>query len=128
MHMSSTESRYVARTGWATFAAIWLVIAGSFNVVEGITAIHRGNYLANEFLFSNQDTWGWILLIFGLIQLVAGFMVFSDNPNGNLLGVCAASFAIFIWFFFLFAAPLGALIALIVNGLVIYGLTTGREP
>jgi hypothetical protein len=127
MHMS-TESRYVGRTGWATFAAIWLVIAGSFNVVEGITAIHRGNYLANEFLFSNQDTWGWILLIFGLVQLVAGFMVFSDNPNGNLLGVCAASFAIFIWFFFLFAAPLGALIALIINGLVIYGLTSGPEP
>ena len=124
----STESRYVGRTGWATFAAIWLVIAGSFNVVEGITAIHRGNYLANEFLFSNQDTWGWILLIFGLVQLVAGFMVFSDNPNGNLLGVCAASFAIFIWFFFLFAAPLGALIALIINGLVIHGLTSGPEP
>ena len=124
----STESRYVGRTGWATFAAIWLVIAGSFNVVEGITAIHRGNYLANEFLFSNQDTRGWILLIFGLVQLVAGFMVFSDNPNGNLLGVCAASFAIFIWFFFLFAAPLGALIALIINGLVIHGLTSGPEP
>lgn len=126
--MSSIDSRHGARTGWATFAAIWLVIAGSFNLVEGITAIHRGNYLTNEFLFSNQDTWGWILLIFGLVQLVAGFMVFSDNPTGNLLGVGAASVAIFIWFFFLFAAPLGALIALLVNGLVIYGLTVGREP
>jgi|SRR6185436_18588198 hypothetical protein len=128
MRMSSIGSRTGDRTGWATFAAIWLIIAGSFNVVEGITAIHRGNYLANEFLFSSQDVWGWILLIFGLVQLVAGFMVFSDNPNGNLLGVCAASFAIFIWFFFLFAAPLGVLIALIINGMVIYGLTTGREP
>src|SRR6476620_2167095 len=106
MHMS-TESRYVGRTGWATFAAIWLVIAGSFNVVEGITAIHRGNYLANEFLFSSQDTWGWLLLIFGLVQLVAGFMVFSGNPTGTVLGVSVASVAIFIWFFFLFAAPWG---------------------
>jgi hypothetical protein len=123
--MSSLDSR---TTGWTTFAAIWLIIAGSFNVVEGITAIHRGNYLANEFLFSSQDTWGWILLIFGLVQLVAGFMVFSDNPTGNVLGVAAASCAIFIWFFFLFAAPLGALLALVMNGLVIYGLTIGREP
>src|SRR6476620_9607172 len=109
MHMS-TESRYVGRTGWATFAAIWLVIAGSFNVVEGITAIHRGNYLANEFLFSNQDTWGWALLIFGVVQLVAGFMVLSDHPTGNLLGVGRASYTNFVWFFFLFASPLGALI------------------
>ena len=126
--MSSVDSRNGGLTGWTTFAAIWLVIAGSFNAVEGITAIHRGNYLGNEFLFSNQDTWGWILLIFGIVQLVAGFMVFSGNPNGTMLGVSAASFGIFIWFFFLFAAPLGALIALIVNGLVIYGLTIGREP
>src|SRR3954454_3322537 len=104
--MSSLDTRVV--TGWTRFAAIWLVIAGSFNVVEGITAIHRGNYLANEFLFSSQDTWGWILLIFGLVQLLAGFMVFSDKPTGNVLVVAAASCAIFNWFFFLFPAPLGA--------------------
>jgi hypothetical protein len=128
MHVSSIDSRSGGLTGWTMFAAIWLVIAGSFNIVEGFTAIHRGNYLANEFLFSNQDTWGWILLIFGIVQVLGGFMVFSGNPTGTLLGVSAASFAIFIWFFFLFAAPLGALIAVIVNGMVIYGLTVGREP
>ncbi len=126
--MSSVESRSGVGSGWTTFAATWLVIAGSFNLVEGITAIHRGNYLANEFLFSSQDAWGWILLIVGIVQLVAGFMVFSGNPTGTMLGVGVATVAIFIWFFFLFAAPLGALIAVIVNGLVIYGLTVGSEP
>ena len=125
--MSSTASRSSTLTGWKMFAAIWLVIAGSFNVVEGITAIHRGNYLANEFLFSSQDFWGWVLLVVGVLQLVAGFMVFSGNPTGSTLGVGVASLAIFFWFFFLFAAPLGVLVALIVNGLVIYGLI-GSEP
>jgi uncharacterized membrane protein len=125
--VSSTTSRAPSLTGWAMFAAIWLVIAGSFNLVEGITAIHKGNYVVNEFLFSNQDFWGWVLLIFGILQLVAGFMVFSGNPSGFMLGVSVATVAIFIWFFFLFAAPLGALIAVIVNGLVIYGLTVGSE-
>jgi len=125
--VSSTTSRVPSLSGWAMFAAIWLIIAGSFNVVEGITAIHKGNYVANEFLFSNQDFWGWVLLIFGILQLVAGFMVFSGNPSGFMLGVSVATVAIFIWFFFLFAAPLGALIAVIVNGLVIYGLTVGSE-
>ena len=125
----STESRSgdVSVSGWTTFAAIWLVIAGSFNIVEGITMIHKGNFLANEFLFSSQDKWGWILLIFGIVQLAAGFMVFSGNPNGNVLGVGAASFALFLWFFFLFSSPSGALIALIINGLVIYGLVIGQE-
>ena len=114
-------------TGWTTFAAIWLVIAGSFNVVEGITAIHRGNYFANEFLFSTQDTWGWVLLIFGIVQLAAGLMVFSGNPSGAVAGIGAASFAVILWFFFLFAAATAALIAVILNGLVIYGLTIGSD-
>ena len=64
----------------------------------------------------------------GVVQLVAGFMVFGGNPTGNTLGICVAAFAIFVWFFFLFAAPLGALIALIANGLVVYGLSIGSEP
>lgn len=97
-------------------------------MVEGITAIHRGNYFANEFLFSTHDTWGWVLLIFGIVQLAAGLMVFSGNPSGTVAGIGVASFAVILWFFFLFAVPLGALIALIVNGLVIYGLTIGRQP
>ena len=29
----------IVMTGWATFAAIWLVLAGTLNIVEGITAI-----------------------------------------------------------------------------------------
>ena len=117
-----------AMTGWSMFASVWLVVAGSFNVVSGITAIHKSNYFANDMLFSNVDTWGWIVLIVGVVQVAAGFMVFSANPMGNTLGVCVAMFSAFIWFFFLFAAPIGALIGLILSGLVIYGLTIGSEP
>ena len=28
-------------TGWTMFASIWLVVAGAFNVVNGLTVIHR---------------------------------------------------------------------------------------
>jgi len=122
-----TEGGGIPMTGWGTFAAIWLVIAGSFNLVEGITAIHKGNFYVNEVLFSSVDTWGWIMLIIGVLQLFGGFMVFGGNRTGYTLGVYAAMFAAFIWFFFLFAVPIGALLALIMNGLVIYGLTIGSE-
>jgi len=53
--------------------------------------------------------------------------VFARNDAGNLLGVAAAVIAAVIWFFFLFASPFGAFLALILNGLVIYGLTIGRD-
>jgi hypothetical protein len=117
-----------ALTGWSMFASIWLVVAGAFNAVSGLTAIHKSSYFTDDMLVSHVSTWGWIVLIVGVVQLVAGFMVFGANPTGHELGVVAAMFSAFIWFFFLFAAPIGALMGLIVNGLVIYGLTIGSEP
>ena len=114
-------------TGWARFASIWLIIAGSFGVVEGITAIHSGDFYANSFLFSDVGTWGWIILIAGAVQVVAGFMVFAGNPTGYTLGILISMLIVFFWFFFLFAAATAALIAVILNGLVIYGLTIGSD-
>jgi hypothetical protein len=115
-------------SGWTMFASIWLVVAGAFNVVDGLTVIHRSNLIVDQgFLFGGSSFWGWILLIVGIVQLAAGFMVFSGNPSGNMLGICVAAFALFIWFFFVFVAPIGALIALVINGLVIYGLSVGSN-
>jgi hypothetical protein len=123
----TTRARRDELTGWTMFAAVWLVMAGAFNVINGITAIHKGKYYVNEMLFSSLSTWGWIILVFGIIQLLAGYLVFARNDAGNLLGVAAAVIAAVIWFFFLFASPFGAFLALILNGLVIYGLTIGRD-
>jgi hypothetical protein len=124
--MSMSERRDVELTGWAVFAAIWLIVAGAFNVIEGLTAVHRSNQLAGgTYLFSSISTWGWIILIVGIVQLAAGFMVYSGNPTGFTLGVVVAMVAAFFWFFFLFTVPIGALLAIVMNGLVIYGLTIG---
>ena len=123
----TTRARRDELTGWTMFAAVWLVMAGAFNLINGITAIHKGKYYVNEMLFSSLSTWGWIILVFGIIQLLAGYLVFARNDAGNLLGVAAAVIAAVIWFFFLFASPFGAFLALILNGLVIYGLTIGRD-
>ena len=116
-----------ALTGWALFSAIVLVVAGSFNIINGATAIHRGSYYADKLLFGDLTGWGWVVVIVGVLQAVAGFLVFSRNLTGYKLGVLLAGAAMFVWFFFLFAAPLASLIALITNLSVIYGLTVGSE-
>jgi len=123
----TTRARRDELTGWTMFAAVWLVMAGAFNLINGITAIHKSKYYVNEMLVSNLSTCGWNNLVFGIIQLMAGYLVFARNDAGNLLGVAAAVIAAVIWFFFLFASPFGAFLALILNGLVIYGVTIGRD-
>lgn len=124
--MSTRDLRSdIPLTGWSAFAAAWLVIAGAFNIVSGATAVHRGNNLEGLFLFSSLSTWGWILLIIGLVQLVAGWLVFTGSSSGYTLGMVIAMVAAFIWFFFVFTAPVAMLVGVILNGLVIYGLSIG---
>ena len=122
--MDSTANQ-AALSGWALFSAIVLVVAGSFNMINGATAIHRGSYYADKLLFGDLTGWGWVVLIVGILQAVAGFLVFSRNLTGYKLGVLLAGGAMFVWFFFLFAAPLATLVAVITNMCVIYGLTVG---
>jgi hypothetical protein len=43
------------------------------------------------------------------------------------MGVCLAGTATILWFFMLFAAPIPAMVAVIVGLIVIYGLTVGSQ-
>src|SRR3954453_2359191 len=74
---SSTYDRSNGLTGWAMFSAIWLVVAGALNLVEGLPATPQANNISSAFLFQDLKFWGWVLLIVPIVQLFAGFMVFS---------------------------------------------------
>ena len=40
-------------------------------------AISNSNYLTNQLLFANLDTWGWFFVIWGALQVIAGIAVFG---------------------------------------------------
>ncbi len=118
-------NRDIPLTGWSAFAAAWLVMAGAFNIVDGATAVHRSGAFTGVVLFSSVHTWGWIILIVGIVEVVAGWLVFTGSGSGYTIGITVAMIAAFIWFFLLFEAPIAVLVAVIMNGLVIYGLSIG---
>jgi hypothetical protein len=51
--------------------------------------------------------------------------VFTGSSSGYTMGMVIAMVAAFIWFFFVFTAPVAMLVGVILNGLVIYGLSIG---
>jgi hypothetical protein len=132
--METTEQRVTGRqsavrtTGWVWFAGILLIVAGGFNVINGFTAIERHQYFTNQIVYSNLSFWGWVFVIWGILQLFAGLASIGGQMTGNYVGVLLAATATFLWFIMIFAAPWAALLGVIVNVLIIYGLTTGAEP
>jgi len=118
-------------TGWIVVSGILLVLAGGSLLINGLWALHASNTIANNtnvkdtLLFSggNLDTWGWIYTIVGALVLVAGIAVFWRVPWAVYIGLGAAMLGAVMAFFWLFTPywP-DALISIILNGVVIYGL------
>ena len=127
MSRDSAPTQRIGLTGWGTFGAVTLIVLGGLNIVNGFTAIHNSQFFTHQIVYHNLTAWGWLFLIWGILQMVAGVLVFAHSTTGYYLGVCLAGTATILWFFMLFAAPIPALVAVIVGLVVIYSLTVGSQ-
>jgi hypothetical protein len=91
-HFVVSEPAYGARSGegWLTFAGIMIIVAGTLNVIWGIAAIDRSGFFVGEtkLIFDDLRTWGWIVVIIGGLQVLAGFGVFARNHLAPLVRGC----------------------------------------
>jgi hypothetical protein len=80
------------RSGWVTFAGVMLLIAGVLNVIYGIAAIGDSKFFISDtkYILSNLNTWGWVTLIIGVIQLFAAFSLWTGALYGRIIGIGAA--------------------------------------
>jgi hypothetical protein len=81
------------RSGWVTFAGIMLFIGGFLNVIYGIAAIADSSFFIQDqkYILSNLNTWGWVTLVLGLLQLFAAFSLWSGGLYGRAVAILAAS-------------------------------------
>jgi hypothetical protein len=119
-----TREYDIAGGGWITFAAILLGLVGTFNVLEGILAIANSRvYTANQtFVFSDLNTWGWIVLFLGVFQLIAAFSLFGGSEMARWFGVFVAGVNAIGQLYFVPAFPIWSLLMFSVDILIIYGL------
>ncbi len=120
-------------SGWIGFAGIMLIIVGVLDIVNGLNALdHKdtvGAQVASQLMYANVETWGWIMLIWGILVLLAGFLVFGRSQFGRWIGIIAASIAMIVNMTWIFAFPLAALVEVFLAALVLYALIVygGRD-
>jgi uncharacterized membrane protein HdeD (DUF308 family) len=119
------------RSGWLTFAGIVLIVAGVYNGLSGLGALSDDDTIAaqaQEVLFGIDLTaWGWLLLIVGVLQILAGVLIFQRNPWGLWLGVIFACLSAFLAVFMIFPFPIWAFTIITIDILVLYALLTRSE-
>jgi hypothetical protein len=112
----------VEGSGWIGFAGVMLILVGFFNVIDGIAAIGNSKYLADQLLFANLDAWGWFFLIWGALQLCAGFAIYSGAGWAAIVGVVSAFGNAIAQLSWARAYPVWAICAIVLDVLVIYAL------
>lgn len=110
--------------GWVTFAGVLLLILGTINVIEGIAAIGNAHFFVHNtnYVFASLNTWGWIVLCLGVIQLAVGLGVFAKNQFARWAGVAALSLNALAQLLMIPAYPFWSLSIFAVDILAIYGL------
>ena len=109
-------------SGWVIFAAVMLIIVGVLNVIWGIAAIADSKFFIQDqkYILSNLNLWGWITLIIGALQLLAGFSLWSGNLYGRVMAILFASLSALAALLSIPAYPFWSLAIFALDIIIIY--------
>lgn len=130
--MSTTASsvgttRTTAWTGWIAFAGWMMLLIAGIDFFEGLIAVIRDQYYVltpSQIIVFDLTTWGWIMMIWGVILGMAGFGLLSRASWARWFTIVACSLNVLLQLGFVGSSqyPLWALTVLTLNVVVIYAL------
>jgi hypothetical protein len=115
-----------AWAGWIAFAGIMLMLIGFFGMLQGITALTDDGYFVvkgGDLLVFDFTTWGWILLIWGALLILAGIGLFRGQTWARWFGVVLVFVNAIAQIAFLSAYPIWSTIVIALDVFVLYALT-----
>ncbi len=118
-----------AWSGWVIFAAIVMFTIGAVDIIQGIAALAKDEiYLVTDsglLVTTNFTTWGWALIIWGIVLILAGAALFAGKEWGRWFAIVALVVNMIGQIAWFPAYPLWSLVAIGLGIAVLYALTAG---
>jgi hypothetical protein len=132
---SRADSGSRATSGWAVglivFAAIMLMMAGTFQFLAGLVALFENEFYVTtrNYVFQlDATTWGWIHLLLGIVLGIAGWGLLSGRTWARVVAITVAAISALANFLFLPYYPFWALTIITLDILVIWAVAAhGRD-
>jgi hypothetical protein len=114
--------------GWIGFAGILILIVGMLDFFQGLIALFRDNYYVvsgSGFIVVDLTTWGWIMLIWGVLLVLAGMGLLGGQGWARWFTIVLVSLNFIAQLGFLGNSqyPLWSLTTLGLSVIVLYALT-----
>jgi hypothetical protein len=126
-----TEEPSFKGGGWVLFATIMFVIAAGLNIIWGIAAVSGSHFFVanSHFILSGLNTWGWVVIGFGVLEALAALSIWRGGGFGRWFGIIVAGFAALVAMMTIPAYPFWSLTLVALYILVVYGLAAyGGRP
>jgi hypothetical protein len=118
-------------TGWVALAAMLMIVQGVINFIYGLAALanaHWYAYAQGTVYWLNISNWGWAVLLVGLLLIMSGFLLWSGNMFGRIMGVIFAVASFIANLNYFPVAPAWTTLALVLDVVIIYAiLAHGKE-
>ena len=110
--------------GLLIFAAVLVAVVGFFNLIDGIAAIANSHvFVANaHYVWGSLRTWGWFMMIFGVLQLLASAGILTGSQLARWFGVAVIGLNAIGQMFFISAYPFWSLTIIAVDVVALYAL------
>jgi hypothetical protein len=113
-------------TGWVVFAAVFMMIIGALNAIQGLGAIFRDEAywltISGDVLVFDTTTWGWIHLLVGLAMIAVGAMLMRGSTFARVIAIALVAVNLIAQFTSANLYPFWALILIAVDIVIIYAL------
>jgi hypothetical protein len=112
--------------GWIGFAAVMMILVGTFHVIQGLVALFEDDYflVASSGLIVSVDytAWGWAHMIGGAILIGSGMALFTGKVWARVVAVVLAMLSAVDNLGFRAAYPTWSAIMIAVDILVIWAV------
>jgi hypothetical protein len=120
----ASEGEDLKGAGLVEFAGILIAIFGIFNIIQGIGAIAKSHaFTANaHYIFGNLRAWGWVMLAFGILQLIAVGALARNRPWARWFAVVVLALNTLAHMMALPSYPIWSVLVIAANVFALYGL------
>jgi hypothetical protein len=127
LYLEATEPKGY---GLLLFAMVMMAVAGIWAIFEGIAAIAGSRVFVADalFVFSDLNTWGWIMLGLGALLLLSALTLLSGSQFARWFGITAAGANALGQLMFIQAYPLWSIAMFAADVIIIYALAVYAGP
>ena len=110
--------------GLIIFASVMLAVIGFFNLLDGIAAIAKSHvFIGNaHYVVGDLRLWGWVMTVFGAVQLLAVLGVWAGNQLARWFAVAVVGLNAIGQMFFIPAYPFWSLLIIAADVVALWGL------